>query len=141
MAKRIFKSKKKLSTVRALYRKWSEWEVGDVLVGKYAGSQIDSYDKPNWLIEVEDAFFTDKKAQKKLIGNTVGLNSNGMVDKAMKKVEEGDMVQFTYNGMEEMDGGPFKGKDKHLVEVDIVVEEGEDEDYDEEAEDDEDEDL
>ncbi len=141
MAKRVFKSKKKLSSVRALYRKWNEWEVGDVLVGKYKGSQMDSYDKPNWLIEVEDAFFTNKKEQKRLIGQIVGLNSSGGVDRSMEKCSEGDMVQFTYNGMERMDGGPYKGKDKHLIEVDLVTEDDGSEPEENEEEDNSDDDL
>lgn len=128
-AKRVFKSKKKLSTVRAVYRKWGDWDTGDVLVGTYRGSQTDKYDKPNWLIEVESAFFTDKKAAKKLEGQVIGLNSQGEVDRAMEKAEEGQIVQFTYNGMERMDGGPYKGKDKHLVDVEVgsFSDEGEEE--------------
>ncbi len=58
--KRTFKSKKKVSKVRAEYRAWKEWAVGDMIVGEYKGSQIDNYDKPNWLIKIETAFFPKK---------------------------------------------------------------------------------
>lgn len=138
MAKRVFKSKKKLSSTRANYRKWSEWDTGDILIGTYKGSQTDSYDKPNWLIEVEDAQFGDKKAAKKLNPNAdgekniIGLNSSGKLDAAMDKVEIGDMVQIEYKGMSTIEKGKYKGKDAHDIEVDLVEEEGdEDEDEDE----------
>lgn len=138
MAKRVFKSKKKLSSVRAVYRKWSEWETGDIIVGKYKGSQIDNYDKPNWLIEVEEAFFGDKKEQKKVIGQVMGLNSSGKLDAAMKKVEIGEMVQIEYKGMSTIEKGKFKGKDAHDIDVDLVEEDGGDDD-EEEIDEDEDE--
>ncbi len=138
--KRVFKSKKKLSTVRATYRKWSEWETGDIMIGTYKGSQTDQFGKPNWLIEVVEAFLADKKDQKKLIGQVLGLNSSGTVDRAMEDVEIGSMVQFTYNGLVRMDGGPYKGKDKHDIEVDLVSEEGDD-DEEEVDEDEEEDDL
>lgn len=139
--KRVFKKTKKVSKVRAEYRKWSEWDEGDILIGKYIGSQIDSYDKPNWLIEVEDAQFSDTKTAKKLMGKTIGLNSNGKLDKAMKQVEEGDMVQIEFKGMGTIEKGKYKGKDAYDVEVDIVQEEGdedEDENEDEEGEEEDD---
>lgn len=126
--KRVFKSKKKLSSTRAAYRKWNEWDTGDVLIGTYKGSQTDNYDKPNWLIEVEDAQFTDKKAAKKLNPNEdgdkniIGLNSSGKLDAAMDKVEIGDMIQVEYKGMSTIEKGKFKGKDAHDIEVDLVEE-------------------
>lgn len=134
--KRVFKKTRKVSTVRAEYRKWGEWEEGDIVIGKYIGTQIDSYDKPNYLLEVEDAQFNDSKAGKNLIGKTLGLNSNGKLDKAMKSVEEGDMVQVEYKGMGSIEKGKYKGKDAHDVEVDIVeADDGSDEGEEEESND------
>lgn len=131
MAKRIFKAKKKLSTVKAVYRKWSEWEVGDILVGTFKGTQIDGYEKDNYLIEVEDAFFTDKAAQKKLtkVGakgekTVIGLNHTGKLALAMKQASVGDIIQVEYRGLDTIQKGKFKGKDVHDMDVDIVEEEG-----------------
>lgn len=140
MAKRIFKSKKKLSSVKAVYRKWSEWDEEDILIGVYKGSQTDSYDKPNWLVEVEDAQFSDKKAAKKLMPSSgekiiIGLNSSGKLDAAMDQVEMGDIVQVTYKGMSTIEKGKYKGKDAHDIEVDLVEA---DDDEDEEDQDDDD---
>lgn len=143
MAKRIFKSKKKLSSVKAVYRKWSEWDVGDILIGTFKGTQIDQYEKDNYLIEVEDAQFGNKKAAKKLAAVDgekviIGLNHTGKLGRAMKNAEVGDVIQITYNGMDEMAKGKFKGKDAHDMEVEVVEEEDEDESEDEDDESDSD---
>lgn len=139
--KRKFKSKKKLTTVRANYRPWAEWEVGDYIIGTYKGSQTDQYDKPNWLVEIEEASFVKKpKLAAKLVGQLLGLNSNGKLDKAMKNVEEGDMIQVTYNGMGTIEKGKYKGKDAHDVEVELVEEETDEDEEDEDEDEDESED-
>ncbi len=139
MAKRVFRSKKKLSSVRCVYRKWNEWDVGDVLIGKFISQSEDSYGKPNYAIEVLDVQLGDKKAAKKMIdGKVIGLNSTGSLDRAMKKAETGKTYQFIYEGLERMDGGPYKGKDKHLIEVEEVTEDDGSEE-EEEHEDEEDE--
>jgi hypothetical protein len=135
--KRVFKSKKKLSGGRCVYRAWKDWEVGDCIVGTYKGSKTDNYDKPNWLIEVEEATFgSSPKEAKKLKGLTIGLNSAGQLDKAMEKVSEGEMIQVMYNGTAEIEKGKYAGKDAHQIEVDIVSEGEDDEEYNEEDEDD-----
>lgn len=127
MAKRVFRTKKKLSGVRAMYRAWSEWEVGDYIIGTYKGSKTDNYDKPNWLIEVEEAsFVSDAKLARKLQEDNlvIGLNSNGMLDAAMENVSEGDMIQVMYNGKSEIEKGKYAGKEAHVVQVDLVEEDG-----------------
>lgn len=140
MAKRTFKSKRKLSGGRCTYRAWKEWEVGDLIIGKFKGQKEDNYGNPNWLIEVEDAQFSDGKAAKKLVGQTIGLNSAGQLNKAMEKVEEGDMIQVVYNGTSEIEKGKYKGKDSHLMDVDLVEEEGAEEEEETEEEEEEEED-
>lgn len=138
--KRVFKSTRKVSSVRALYRKWAEWDTGDVLIGTYKGSQTDSYDKPNWLVEIIDAQFGDKKAAKKFPeGEIIGLNSSGKLDKAMESVEVGEMIQVTYNGTSTIEKGKYKGKEAHDIEVDVVEEDDGDDTSDGEPDEDEDE--
>ena len=139
-AKRVFKSKKKLSGGRCTYRAWGEWEVGDLIIGKFKGSKLDQYKKPNWLVEVEDAQFMKHKEAKKLVGQVIGLNSCGQLDKAMDGVEVGEMVQVMYNGMSQIEKGKYAGKDSHLVEVDVVEEETENGDEEEEEQDEEEQD-
>lgn len=137
MAKRVFKTTKKLSGAKTAYRPWKEWEVGDIMIGKFLSTRTDNYDKPNYMFEVEDAQFTDFKLAKKLIGENLTLNSNGQLDKAMENVEEGSMVQVTYNGTSTIEKGKYAGKEAHSVEVDLVVEDdGTEEEVDEDEEDD-----
>lgn len=133
--KRVFKSKKTLSGGRCVYRKWADWEVGDILIGTFKGQKTDQYKKPNWLIAVEEAQFINFKEGKKLKDQVIGLNSCGQLDKAMADVSEGEMIQVEYMGMSEIEEGKFAGKDAHLVKVDLVVEEGEEEEEEEEEDD------
>ena len=121
-AKRVFRSKKKLSGSRCVYRAWKTWSVGDLIIGTYRGSKIDNYDKPNWIIDVIDAQFSKKKEGEKLVGQTIGLNSAGGLDKAMEKVEEGTVIQVMYNGTSTIEKGKYAGKDAHNIEVDLVEE-------------------
>lgn len=143
MPKRSFKKGKTLSGGQRVYRKWSDFDEGDAVIGKYVGSSIDNYKKPSWHIEVEDAQFADKKAAKALIGKVWGANASGKLNKAMEEVEEGTFVQITYLGKSEMQSGPYEGSDAHDIEVVELEEEGaesddedEDDDIDEEDEDD-----
>lgn len=124
MPKRTFVSKKKLSGTRCTYRAWKDWEEGDYLIGTFKGTKTDNYDKPNYLVQVEEAEFANKKESKKLIGQVIGLNSAGSLDKAMENVVEGDMVQVLYNGMGQIEKGKYAGKEAHAIEVDLVEEEG-----------------
>lgn len=141
MAKRTFKTKKKLSGVKTEYRAWNEWEEGDVIIAKLVGTSKNKMNaaKNDWIVEVEEAFFADKKAMKKIAGQTLTLNTAGQLDKGMEQVEMGDMVQITYNGKKEMKGGAYAGKEAHTMEVELVEEEG-DEDENEEVIDEEEED-
>lgn len=135
MAKRTFVSKKKVSGVRCTYRAWKEWQEGDFIVGKYVGSSEDNYGKPNWHVEIYEAAFAKKpKLAAGLVGKILGMNSAGMLDKAMKKIEEGEVIQVTYDGTSIIQGGDYEGtkSHKHIVEVmkedDGSAEESEDDD-------------
>lgn len=136
--KRVFKTKKKLSGGRSIFRKWNEWEEGDYIIGKYVGMKEDNYDKPNWMVQVEEAVFADEEEAAKLVGKQIGLNSNGQLDKAMEKVEEGQFVQVTYNGKSEIEKGKYAGKEAHLVGVDLVEEDDGSTEEEEETEEEED---
>ena len=142
MAKRVFKTKKVLSGVRTEYRAWKEWDEGDVVIGKLIGTSKNKMgeNKKDWIIEVEDAFFSDKKEQKRVIGKNLTLNTAGQLDKGMEQLEIGAMVQVTYNGNAEMEGGKFAGKMAHKMEVIEVTEDdgsddGEEFDEDEDSDD------
>lgn len=140
MAKRVFKTKKKLSGVKTEYRAWKDWSEGDVLIGKLVGTTPNrkAKGKNDWIIEVEETFFADKKEMKRLNGKTVTLNCAGQFDKGMDQLEMQDLFQVTYNGQKEMQGGDYEGQMAHTMEVESVVE-GDDSDEDEESDDEEDE--
>ncbi len=122
MTKRVYKTAKALSGGNRIYRKWAEWEVGDILVAKYESTHLDAYQKSAWVVEPLEIFFKNKKDQAAMEGKTVVLNSNGMLDKAMKQVEPGQIVQIEYQGMSTIEKGKYAGKDSHTVSVELMVE-------------------
>lgn len=140
MAKRVFKTKKRVSGVRATYRPWKEWDENDIVVGKFLAQKEDDYGNPSWIIEIEEAMLKDKKLSKSLVGQNLCLNSAGQLNKAMEQVSVGEIVQVEYMGTSTIEKGKYKGKESHLMEVNVMVEEGEDaeEELDEEVEEDSD---
>lgn len=144
-AKRVFKTKKVLSGVQTQYRAWKDWDEGDVIICTLRGTSQNRKNKSkvDWIVEIEEAFFADKAAQKKFKpGTTLTLNCAGQLDKGMEQIEVGETVQITYNGAKEMKGGEYEGQMAHTMEViQMAEDDGSDdsEDYeDEEAEEDED---
>jgi hypothetical protein len=120
--RRQFKSTRKVTLGQKTYRKWEEWDTGDVLIAKFMDQEIDNYDKPNYLMEVIDAQFKDSKLGAKLEGKTLALNHCGILGKAMEKISKGEMVQLTYNGTSKIEKGKFAGKDAHLMDIEVVEE-------------------
>lgn len=121
MAKRTFKTSKQL-TINKTYRKWEDFDMGDVVIGKVIGNHIDQYGKDCPVIEVLDAQF--KKDSAKFQGKNLVLNSCGMLSKAMKdaNVQLGELIQVEYKGTSNIEKGPFKGKDAHVMDIQIVEE-------------------
>lgn len=144
MAKRVFKTTKKVSGGDCTYRAWEKWKEGDILVGKYIGTgPTDKYGKDTFQFEVEELFFNDKKAQKELKDKVLTLNFTGGFAKSMKSVDEGDMVQLTYNGQNEIQKGEWKGEMAHAIEVEVgeMDDDGEGRAEEEEQEEEEENDL
>lgn len=126
-AKRVFKTTKKVSGSPKNFRKWADWQVGDIVIGEYVGTHTDQFDKECTMVKVADAQFQGKKGAKEaaeLVGKVLVLNSAGKLDKARDQLTEGDMIQVTYNGMGTIEKGKYAGKDSHDIEVDLVEEEG-----------------
>lgn len=142
-AKRTFKTKKVLSGVRTEYRAWKEWDEEDTLICKLVGSSPNrkNKSKKDWIVEPVEAFFSDKKEQKRIAAcRRLTLNSAGQLDKGMEQLEEGDLVQVVYKGSAEMEGGEYAGQMAHGMEVTEVEPDNGDEDADEEESDEDDED-
>ena len=132
---RKYKSVKKVSGVRKVYRKWEDWDIGDIVIGKFTGIHIDQYKKECPMIEVEEAFFKAKKEGAELVGKTLVINHTGMIGSAFSKISEGTCVQITYDGKSLIEKGPYKGKDAHVTLVEEVEEIDEnDQAYDEDEE-------
>lgn len=145
MAKRVFKTTKVLSGVKSEYRAWKEWDEGDTLVCKLVGSSPNRKNKAkkDWIVEPVEAFFSDKKEQKRIMAaKRLTLNTAGQLDKGIEQIEEGEMIQVTYNGSVEMQGGDYEGQMAHTMEV-VQVEEddGSEDTEEEESEDEETDDL
>ncbi len=140
---RKFKTKKVLSGMRTEFRPWDSWAEGDTLIYKFIGTKENKKNehKVDWIVEVIEAFFEDKKEQKKFKpGTKLTLNTAGQFDIGMKQAEIGDLLQVQYNGSSEMEGGKHKGAKSYLMEV-VAVEEddgSEDEESEEESEEEED---
>lgn len=130
--KRVFRSKKKVSGVRGTFRKWSDYTEDDYIIGKYVQSGTDNYGNPSWTVMVLDAELEDKKFAKSIMDQNLVLNSAGQLNKAMEKVEEGQIVKVTYKGTSTIEKGKYKGKEAHLHDVEIMEEgeEGESEEDD-----------
>ena len=145
--KRSFKTKRTLSGVKSEFRAWADWSEGDTLVAKLLGSSQNrkNKSKKDWLVEVVEVMFDDKKEAKRLkAGTKLTLNSAGQLDKGMEQLENGALFQVTYNGAKEMEGGEYAGQSAHTMEV-IEVEEDngdsdDEEDFDESEEDESEED-
>lgn len=107
------------------FRDWKERDEEDVLVCKLIGTSQNRKNKTkkDWIVEVIDAMFADKKEQKRLKpGTKVTLNTAGQLDKGMEQLEMGATVMITYNGQVEMQGGDYKGDPAHTMSVEEVEE-------------------
>ncbi len=120
MSKRVYKATRKLTSGPKEFRKWNDWEVGDVYIGKYVETYIDNYDKECFVFQTIDAQFKDKAEAKRFADKNFGANHNGMLAKAMAKAAVGDCVQIIYNGKSEIEKGKYAGKEAHTLDVDIV---------------------
>lgn len=125
--KRKFKVKKKLSGGQKSYRKWEDYEEGDVVIGTYVGTHIDQYKKECFTVLVIDAQFQDDTGDE-YEGKNLVLNSAGMLNKAMEDVAEGETIQVTYEGKSRIEKGVHAGKDSHVIKVELMTDEDSDED-------------
>lgn len=106
---------KKLKSER-VYKKWSEWELGDYVVGKLLEVGEDQFKKANYVVEVIETSFEDVA-----VGKNLCLNANGSLDYRMADVEIGTTIRVEYEGEGVMEKGPFKGKTFHKVGLEIAI--------------------
>jgi hypothetical protein len=107
------------------YRKWDDYEIGDIVVGKFVGMHHCQFEKENPKISVLEAFFKDGSGAQ-LTGKTLVLNSCGTLDSAMKEIKEGDLIQLEYTGKVALTKGKFAGKEAHTMNIETVEEVEED---------------
>ena len=92
------------NNVASLFRAWGDWDEGDYVVGEFHSMYETEYKKAtqyNWRIKVTDCNFkcVDKEGNKiSPIGKILTLNSAGQLNKFMKGVDIGMMVDVTYGG-------------------------------------------
>ena len=125
MLKRTFKATGKLTQGASLYRKWSEWAVGDIVIGKYIATHTDKkYGKLGRVIEVISADFKDGSGAK-YEGNTLTLNQTGKLHKALDAQPFGIVLQLTFKGKAAITSGPYAGEEANDMEILIGEIEGE----------------
>ncbi len=89
------------------YLKWSDWNPGEYIVGKYIQSYEDQFGNENYEVQIIEAEVEGIELKE---GDLFGLNSCGGLKRNMEDVAYGSYVQVTYNGKGVMEKGPFKGK-------------------------------
>lgn len=125
--KRTFTVKKTLGGPMN-FRKYEDFQVGDITIGEFVGTHLDQYKKTNYKIKVLDAQWEDADAGEALVGKVLVFNSCGSLDKQMEQVNEGTCVQIEYTGKTLLVKGPYAGKEAHGVIVsEVEMTEGEDE--------------
>jgi hypothetical protein len=83
-------------------------KTGVILTGTYIRSVQNKFKKTDYIFATE--------------GGDVLLNGNGSLDKQMKAVQAGELVQISYSGQFPMKEGDFKGKPAHVFVVRRAVE-------------------
>lgn len=108
-------------TLQKTYKKWSDWSVGDIIIGTYVADHEDQYEKTNPVLKVIDAFTKEKND---FMGKNLVINSCGVVDSAFysskNPIKMGETVQIEYTGTTEMEKGKYAGKDCHTMNIDVV---------------------
>lgn len=124
--KRKFTVKKQLSGPK-LFKKWEEYNVGDIIIGEYVGVHEDeTYGKTHRKIKVEDIYLKKGKSED-FVGKILVLNSAGFIDAAFAQIQEGEFVQIEYGGKAAMTKGKYAGKEAHTGIVNVIEMEESDE--------------
>ena len=131
--RREFKVKKELS-MQSQFRKYDDYEVGDIVVGKVVGTTLDKYKKHNIVIKVLTCNFKTEKSSK-YEGKNLTMNYTGGIGKVLKDANMADengklkdefigtILQFEYQGKVPLsERHTHAGKEAHVVKLDIVEE-------------------
>ncbi len=118
------------------FKKWEDFSVGDIVVGKVVSSHKDMYHKLNPVIKVEYCSFKDGTAAnymgKELVLNScanlanplakAGIVEMSIVDgkKVITKINKGQTIQVEYTGKYTLEKGLYKGKEGHDMKVELV---------------------
>lgn len=117
--KRVFTPTKRITKGASLYRKWSEWQTGDILIARYISTTVDKkYGKLGRVVEVIEADFKDGSGPK-YVGQTLTLNQTGKLHKALENEDFGIVFQLVYKGKTEITGGPHAGSEANDMDIDI----------------------
>lgn len=116
-------------TVSKTYRQWEDWAVGDVVIGKIVGKHKDNYGKTSPVILVDYCSFKGESAEK-YMGKNLVLNScanlanplkeAGIINKDGDDVQLGKTIQVEYTGKYTLEKGPYKGKEGHDMQIQVV---------------------
>lgn len=118
MLKRKYRVSEKVSGSPKAFKGWKDWKVGDTVIGVFKETFTDKYKKTATVICVEETFFKGDKEN--YVGKDLVLNSCGKLDKAVEKLQKGDLIQVEYKGKSMLETGPYAGKEAHDVQVDKI---------------------
>jgi hypothetical protein len=109
----------------AKYRKYDLWDAGDQIAGKLVEIRKDKFNKPAYVIKVEDVAFK-KKSEQPNAGDLFTLNSAGGLEYKIEQIggaNVGDLIGVEYNGKTTIEKGKWKGKLTH--DIDFFISRGE----------------
>lgn len=118
---------KRSSTGAMMFKKWAEWEKGDIIVGKFLKTREDNYDKTNYIVEplLEECkcSFIDELEAAVESDKTFNLNYNGSLGFQMEDmdVQVGEYVRIEYTGTEMIYIEKMKKeKETHTLKLSVV---------------------
>lgn len=116
-------------TISKVYRGWDDYSVGDIVIGKIVGKHKDNYGKTSPVINVDYCSFkgesADKYMGKNLVLNSCANLANPLIEAKIisedgTDIELGKTIQVEYTGKYTLVKGPFKGKEGHDMQIQIV---------------------
>lgn len=126
-------------TISKIYRGWDDYSVGDIVMGEIVGKNKDNYGKTSPVIRVDYCSFkgesADKYMGKNLVLNSCANLSNPLTEAKIMSadgtdIETGKTIQVEYTGKYTLTKGPFKGKEGHDMQIQVLEADIESEDVD-----------
>lgn len=126
-------------TISKVYRAWEDYSVGDVVMGEIVGKHKDNYGKTSPVIKVSYCSFKTEDAAK-YMGKNLVLNSCANLNNPLTEakiisadgtdISTGKTIQVEYTGKYTLAKGPYKGKEGHDMQIQLLESDDESESED-----------